>query len=175
MNIHEYQAKELLAKFGVAVPKGIAAMSVEEAVAAAKQLPGPLYVVKSQIHAGGRGKGKFKELGPDAKGGVRLAKSIEEVESHAREMLGNTLVTIQTGEAGKQVNRLYITDGADIKKEYYLALLVDRATSRIAVVASTAGGMDIETVAHNTPDKIHTIVIDPATGMVHGMGNFGAF
>ena len=170
MNIHEYQAKELLAKFGVAVPKGIAAMSVEEAVAAAKQLPGPLYVVKSQIHAGGRGKGKFKELGPDAKGGVRLAKSIEEVESHAREMLGNTLVTIQTGEAGKQVNRLYITDGADIKKEYYLALLVDRATSRIAVVASTEGGMDIETVAHNTPDKIHTIVIDPATGLMphHG-------
>lgn len=165
MNIHEYQAKELLAKFGVAVPKGIAAMSVEEAVAAAKQLPGPLYVVKSQIHAGGRGKGKFKELGPDAKGGVRLAKTLEEVESHAREMLGNTLVTIQTGEAGKQVNRLYITDGADIKKEYYLALLVDRATSRIAVVASTEGGMDIETVAHNTPDKIHTITIDPATGL----------
>jgi len=170
MNIHEYQAKELLAKFGVAVPKGIAAMSVEEAVAAAKQLPGPLYVVKSQIHAGGRGKGKFKELGPDAKGGVRLAKSIEEVEAHAKDMLGNTLVTIQTGEAGKQVNRLYVTDGADIKKEYYLALLVDRATSRIAVVASTEGGMDIETVAHNTPDKIHTIVIDPATGLMphHG-------
>ena len=109
MNIHEYQAKELLAKFGVAVPKGIPAMSVEEAVAAAKQLPGPLYVVKAQIHAGGRGKGKFKELGPDAKGGVRLAKSIEEVEAHAKDMLGNTLVTIQTGEAGKQVNRLYIT------------------------------------------------------------------
>ena len=165
MNIHEYQAKELLAKFGVAIPKGIAAMSVEEAVAAAKQLPGPLYVVKSQIHAGGRGKGKFKELGPDAKGGVRLAKTLEEVESHAREMLGNTLVTIQTGEHGKQVNRLYITDGADIKKEYYLALLVDRASSRIAVVASTEGGMDIETVAHNTPDKIHTITIDPATGL----------
>jgi succinyl-CoA synthetase beta subunit len=165
MNIHEYQAKELLAKFGVAVPKGIAAMSVEEAVAAAKQLPGPLYVVKSQIHAGGRGKGKFKELGPDAKGGVRLAKSIEEVEAHAKDMLGNTLVTIQTGEAGKQVNRLYITDGADIKQEFYLALLVDRASSRIAVVASTEGGMDIETVAHDTPEKIHTITIDPATGI----------
>ena len=165
MNIHEYQAKELLAKFGVAVPKGIAAMSVEEAVAAAKQLPGPLYVVKSQIHAGGRGKGKFKELGPDAKGGVRLAKTIEEVEAHAKDMLGNTLVTIQTGEAGKQVNRLYITDGADIKSEFYLALLVDRATSRIAVVASTEGGMDIETVAHDTPEKIHTIIIDPATGL----------
>jgi len=170
MNIHEYQAKELLAKFGVAVPKGIAAMSVEDAVAAAKQLPGPLYVVKAQIHAGGRGKGKFKELGPDAKGGVRLAKTLDEVEAAAKDMLGNTLVTIQTGEHGKQVNRLYITDGADIKKEYYLALLVDRATSRIAVVASTEGGMDIETVAHNTPDKIHTITIDPATGLMphHG-------
>jgi succinyl-CoA synthetase beta subunit len=170
MNIHEYQAKELLAKFGVAVPKGIAALSVEEAVAAAKQLPGPLYVVKSQIHAGGRGKGKFKELGADAKGGVRLAKTLEEVESHAREMLGNTLVTIQTGAEGKQVNRLYITDGADIKQEFYLALLVDRATSRIAVVASTEGGMNIEDVAHDTPEKIHTITIDPATGLMphHG-------
>ncbi len=165
MNIHEYQAKDLLAKFGVAVPKGIPAMSVEEAVAAAKQLPGPLYVVKAQIHAGGRGKGKFKELGPDAKGGVRLAKTLEEVEAHAREMLGNTLVTIQTGEAGKQVNRLYITDGVDIGKEFYLALLVDRATSRIAVVASTEGGMSIEDVAHDSPEKIHTITIDPATGL----------
>ncbi|HPB22934.1 MAG TPA: succinate--CoA ligase subunit beta, partial [Novosphingobium sp.] len=103
MNIHEYQGKELLAKFGIAIPAGIPALTVEEAVAAAKQLPGPLYVVKSQIHAGGRGKGKFKELGPDAKGGVRLAKSIEEVEAHAKDMLGNTLVTIQTGDAGKQV------------------------------------------------------------------------
>ncbi len=170
MNIHEYQAKELLAKFGVAVPKGIAALSVEEAVAAAKQLPGPLYVVKSQIHAGGRGKGKFKELGADAKGGVRLAKSIEEVEAHAKEMLGNTLVTIQTGPEGKQVNRLYITDGADIKQEFYLALLVDRATSRIAVVASTEGGMNIEDVAHDTPEKIQTITIDPASGLMphHG-------
>ena len=170
MNIHEYQAKELLAKYGVAVPKGIAAMSVEEAVAAAKQLPGPLYVVKSQIHAGGRGKGKFKELGPDAKGGVRLAFNLDEVEAHAKDMLGNTLVTIQTGEAGKQVNRLYITDGADIKQEFYLALLVDRATSRIAVVASTEGGMNIEDVAHDTPEKIHTITIDPATGLMphHG-------
>ena len=170
MNIHEYQAKELLAKFGVAVPKGIAAMSVEEAVAAAKQLPGPLYVVKSQIHAGGRGKGKFKELGPDAKGGVRLAFNLDEVEAHAKDMLGNTLVTVQTGEAGKQVNRLYITDGADIKQEFYLALLVDRATSRIAVVASTEGGMNIEDVAHDTPEKIHTITIDPASGLMphHG-------
>ncbi len=170
MNIHEYQAKELLAKFGVAVPKGIAALTVAEAVEAAKQLPGPLYVVKAQIHAGGRGKGKFKELGPDAKGGVRLAKSFEEVEAHAKDMLGNTLVTIQTGEAGKQVNRLYITDGVDIGKEFYLALLVDRATSRIAVVASTEGGMNIEDVAHDTPEKITTITIDPATGLMphHG-------
>jgi succinyl-CoA synthetase beta subunit len=166
MNIHEYQAKELLAKFGVAVPKGIAALTVAEAVEAAKQLPGPLYVVKAQIHAGGRGKGKFKELGPDAKGGVRLAKSLEEVEAHAKDMLGNTLVTIQTGEAGKQVNRLYITDGVDIGKEFYLALLVDRATSRIAVVASTEGGMNIEDVAHDTPEKITTITIDPATGLM---------
>ena len=170
MNIHEYQAKELLAKFGVAVPKGIAALTVDEAVAAAAALPGPLYVVKAQIHAGGRGKGKFKELGPDAKGGVRLAKSLDEVRSHAAEMLGNTLVTIQTGAAGKQVNRLYITDGVDIGKEFYLALLVDRATSRIAVVASTEGGMNIEDVAHDTPEKIHTITIDPATGLMphHG-------
>ena len=170
MNIHEYQAKELLAKFGVPVPVGHAAMSVDEAVAAAGKLPGPLYVVKAQIHAGGRGKGKFKELGPDAKGGVRLAKSLDEVRAAATDMLGNTLVTIQTGAAGKQVNRLYVTDGVDIEKEFYLALLVDRATSRIAVVASTQGGMDIEAVAHDTPEKIHTILIDPATGIMphHG-------
>lgn len=170
MNIHEYQAKELLAKYGVPVPAGHAAMSVDEAVAAAAKLPGPLYVVKAQIHAGGRGKGKFKELGPDAKGGVRLAKTLEEVRAAATDMLGNTLVTIQTGAAGKQVNRLYVTDGAQIDKEFYLALLVDRATSRIAVVVSTEGGMDIEAVAHDTPEKIHTITIDPATGIMphHG-------
>jgi succinyl-CoA synthetase beta subunit len=170
MNIHEYQAKELLAKYGVPVPAGHAAMSVEEAVEAAEQLPGPLWVVKAQIHAGGRGKGKFKELGPDAKGGVRLAKSIEEVRAHAEEMLGKTLVTIQTGEAGKQVQRLYITDGVDIAQEFYLALLVDRDTGRIAVVASTEGGMDIEAVAHESPEKIETITIDPATGLMphHG-------
>ena len=170
MNIHEYQAKELLAKFGVAVPKGIAAMTVDEAVKAAETLPGPLYVVKAQIHAGGRGKGKFKELGPDAKGGVRLAKTIDEVRAHATEMLGKTLVTIQTGDAGKEVQRLYITDGVDIEKEFYLALLVDRATSRIAIVASTEGGMDIETVAHDTPEKIQTIVVDPATGLCRTTG-----
>jgi succinyl-CoA synthetase beta subunit len=170
MNIHEYQAKELLAKFGVPVPAGHAALSVEEAVEAARQLPGPLYVVKAQIHAGGRGKGKFKELGPDAKGGVRLARTLDEVRAAATDMLGNTLVTIQTGPAGKQVNRLYITDGVDIEKEFYLALLVDRATSRIAVVASTEGGMNIEDVAHDSPEKITTITIDPATGLMphHG-------
>jgi succinyl-CoA synthetase beta subunit len=170
MNIHEYQAKELLARFGVPVPAGHPAMSVEEAVAAAKKLPGPLWVVKAQIHAGGRGKGKFKELGPDAKGGVRLAHSIEEVGEHAKEMLGKTLVTIQTGPAGKQVQRLYITDGVDIAKEFYLALLVDRSRGRIAMVASTEGGMDIEAVAHDTPDKIDTLTIDPAAGLMphHG-------
>ena len=164
MNIHEYQAKEVLAKFGVPVPAGFAALTVEEAVAAAAKLPGPLYVVKAQIHAGGRGKGKFKELGPDAKGGVRLARSADEVRAAATDMLGNTLVTIQTGDAGKQVNRLYVTDGVDIAKEFYLALLVNRATGRVSMVASTEGGMDIETVAHDTPEKIHSIDIDCATG-----------
>jgi succinyl-CoA synthetase beta subunit len=170
MNIHEYQAKELLAKFDVPVPAGHAAMSVDEAVEAAKQLPGPLWVVKAQIHAGGRGKGKFNELGDSAKGGVRLAHSIDEVREHAAEMLGKTLVTIQTGPAGKQVQRLYVTDGVDIDKEFYLALLVDRETGRIAIVASTEGGMDIEAVAHDTPEKIETITIDPATGLMphHG-------
>src|SRR5205085_905005 len=162
--------KELLAKYGVPVPAGHAAMSVDEAVEAAKKLPGPLWVVKAQIHAGGRGKGKFKELGPDAKGGVRLAHSIDEVRENAEEMLGKTLVTIQTGAQGKQVQRLYITDGVDIAKEFYLALLVDRESGRIAIVASTEGGMDIEAVAHDTPEKIQTITIDPATGLMphHG-------
>ena len=170
MNIHEYQAKELLAKYGAPIAAGHAAFTVEEAVEAAKKLPGPLFVVKSQIHAGGRGKGKFKELAPEAKGGVRLAFSLDEVEAHAKDMLGNTLVTIQTGDAGKQVNRLYVTDGADIAKEFYLALLVDRATSRIAFVVSTEGGMDIEEVAHSTPEKIHSFSVDPATGFMphHG-------
>jgi succinyl-CoA synthetase beta subunit len=164
MNIHEYQAKELLAKFGVPVPAGFAALTVEEAVEASKKLPGPLYVVKAQIHAGGRGKGKFVELPPEAKGGVRLAKTEDEVRAAATDMLGNTLVTIQTGDAGKQVNRLYVTDGVDIAKEFYLALLVNRATGRVSMVASTEGGMDIETVAHDTPEKIHSIDIDQATG-----------
>jgi len=175
MNVHEYQAKELLAKYGIGIPAGHAALTVEEAVAAAEALPGPLYVVKAQIHAGGRGKGKFKELGPDAKGGVRLAKSVDDVRTAASEMLGNTLVTVQTGDAGKQVNRLYVTDGVDIAHEYYLSLLVDRATGRVAMIASTEGGMDIETVAHETPEKITTIAIDPAQGFMPHHGRALAF
>ncbi len=175
MNIHEYQAKELLAKFGVAVPAGHAAMTVDEAVAAAGKLPGPLYVVKAQIHAGGRGKGKFKELPAEAKGGVRLSKTLDEVKANAAEMLGNTLVTIQTGPAGKQVNRLYVTDGADIAKEYYFSMLVDRKTGRIAMIVSTEGGMDIEEVAHATPEKIRTITIDPAEGFMPHHGRAVAF
>ncbi|WP_332659828.1 ADP-forming succinate--CoA ligase subunit beta [Brevundimonas sp.] len=165
MNIHEYQAKQVLKGFGAPVAEGVAITSADQAEAAARQLPGPLYVVKSQIHAGGRGKGKFKELGPDAKGGVRLARSIEEVVANAREMLGNTLVTAQTGDAGKQVNRLYIEDGADIDRELYCSLLVDRGTGRVSFVVSTEGGMDIEAVAHDTPEKIQTIDIDPEAGV----------
>ena len=165
MNIHEYQAKQLLKGYGAPVAEGVAIQSVTEAEAAAKSLPGPLYVVKSQIHAGGRGKGKFTELGPDAKGGVRLAKSIEEVVANAKDMLGNTLVTAQTGEAGKQVNRLYIEDGADIDRELYCSLLVDRAVGKVAFVVSTEGGMDIEQVAHDTPEKIVTVAIDPEAGV----------
>jgi len=165
MNIHEYQAKAILKRFGAPVSAGFPAMTAEEAVEAATKLPGPLYVVKSQIHAGGRGKGKFKELGPEAKGGVRLAKSIDEVKAHAGEMLGNTLVTVQTGPHGKQVNRLYIEDGSDIEKEFYLSMLVDRVTSRVAFVVSTEGGMDIEAVAHDSPEKIKSFSVDPATGI----------
>jgi succinyl-CoA synthetase beta subunit len=170
MNIHEYQGNAVLKSFGAPVSEGQPALTVEEAVAAAKTLPGPVYVVKSQIHAGGRGKGKFKELPADAKGGVRLAKSIDEVAVYAREMLGHTLVTAQTGPAGKQVNRLYMEDGCDIEKEFYLSMLVDRETSRVAFVVSTEGGMDIEKVAHDTPDKIVTFSVDPATGVMahHG-------
>ncbi|MEW5423770.1 ADP-forming succinate--CoA ligase subunit beta [Amorphus sp. 3PC139-8] len=165
MNIHEYQAKEVLKGYGAPVAAGVPITDAAEAEAAAKTLPGPLYVVKSQIHAGGRGKGKFKELGPDAKGGVRLAKSVDEVVAFAKEMLGNTLVTKQTGPAGKQVNRLYIEDGADIERELYLSLLVDRTVGKVAFVASTEGGMDIETVAAETPEKIITVAIDPETGV----------
>jgi succinyl-CoA synthetase beta subunit len=165
MNIHEHQAKALLKTYGLPVADGVAIFTASEAEAAAAELPGPLYVVKSQIHAGGRGKGKFKELPPDAKGGVRLAKSTAEVAAMAKEMLGNTLVTKQTGPAGKQVNRLYIEDGADISRELYCSLLVDRTTGHVAFVVSTEGGMDIETVAHDTPEKIVTVDIDPTAGV----------
>ncbi|WP_374467722.1 ADP-forming succinate--CoA ligase subunit beta [Phenylobacterium sp.] len=165
MNIHEHQAKAVLAEFGVAVPRGYPAFSVDEAVQAAEKLGGPVFVVKSQIHAGGRGKGRFEGLGPDANGGVRVVKSVDDVRSNAEEMLGRVLVTHQTGPKGKQVNRLYIEEGAAIAKEFYLSLLVDRETSRVSVVASTEGGMDIEDVAHATPEKIVTFSIDPATGV----------
>lgn len=164
MNIHEYQAKELLAKYNVAVPKGIPAMSVEEAVKAAEQLPGPLYVVKSQIHAGGRGAGHFTN-NPEGKGGVRLCKTLDEVRAAAEAMMGNTLVTIQTGPEGKEVQRLYVTDGVDIDKEYYCSVVLDRETSRVTFMVSTEGGMDIEEVAHNSPEKITKTSIDCATGM----------
>jgi succinyl-CoA synthetase beta subunit len=165
MNIHEHQAKAVLAEFGAPVPRGFAAFTPDEAAAAAEKLGTPVFVVKSQIHAGGRGKGKFEGLGPDAKGGVRVVKSVEEVRTNAEEMLGRVLVTHQTGPKGKQVNRLYIEEGAAIAKEFYLSLLVDRASSKVSVVASTEGGMDIEEVAHATPEKIHTFTIDPATGV----------
>ena len=165
MNIHEHQAKALLKTYGVPVAEGVAIFSADEAEAAARALPGPLYVVKSQIHAGGRGKGKFKELSAEAKGGVRLARSVEDVVANAREMLGNTLVTKQTGAAGKQVNRLYIEDGADIARELYLSILVDRSTGRVSFVVSTEGGMDIEAVAEATPEKIVTLAIDPDAGV----------
>ncbi|MGP1274297.1 MAG: ADP-forming succinate--CoA ligase subunit beta [Caulobacterales bacterium] len=165
MNIHEHQAKAVLKAFGAPVADGVAIFSADEAGAAADKLPGPLWVVKSQIHAGGRGKGKFKELPADAKGGVRLAFSRDEVIAHAKDMLGNTLVTHQTGPAGRQVNRLYIEDGADIETELYLSLLVNRDTGRVAFVVSTEGGMDIEAVAEETPEKILTINIDPETGV----------
>nr|MDJ0614304.1 acetate--CoA ligase family protein [Rhizobiaceae bacterium] len=164
MNIHEYQAKALLKEFGAPVAQGVPILTADDVDAAIDALPGPLYVVKSQIHAGGRGKGKFKELPEDAKGGVRLAFSPDEVRSHVSEMLGNTLVTKQTGPAGKQVNRLYLEDGADIDRELYCSVLVDRETGRVSFVASTEGGMDIEAVAEETPELIHTVGIDPETG-----------
>ena len=166
MNIHEHQAKAVLKEFGVNVPKGGAAFTVDEAVKAAEALTdSKVFVVKSQIHAGGRGKGRFEGLGPDAKGGVRVVKTVEDVRANAAEMLGRVLVTHQTGPKGRQVNRLYIEEGADIARELYLSLLVDRETSWVAVVASTEGGMDIEDVAHSTPEKIITFSIDPATGV----------
>jgi succinyl-CoA synthetase beta subunit len=164
MNVHEYQAKELLRGYGVPVTQGTPAFTVEEAVKAAERLPGPVWVVKAQIHAGGRGKGKFKEADAGDKGGVRLARSIDEVKAGAQAMLGKTLVTIQTGPAGRVVKRLLVEEGCDIGRELYLSALVDRATSRISFIASTEGGMDIEKVAHEAPDKIVTLSIDPAAG-----------
>ena len=164
MNIHEYQAKDLLRKFGVAVPRGKVAYTPAEAEAAAKELGGPVWVVKSQIHAGGRGAGRFKN-DPNGKGGVRVVKSIDEVKASAAAMLGQILVTKQTGPAGKEVKRVFVEEGADIKRELYLSFLIDRATSRITIIASTEGGMDIEEVAAKHPEKIMTVVIDPATSL----------
>jgi len=164
MNIHEYQAKELLRRYGVAVLEGHVAWNAEEAAAAAAKLPGPVYVVKSQIHAGGRGAGRFKE-DPNGKGGVRVVKSVADVKAAADAMIGKTLVTKQTGPAGKLVSRVYIEDGCDIARELYLGLLVDRATSRLTIMASTEGGMEIEEVAEKHPEKILKVAIDPASGV----------
>ncbi len=164
MNIHEYQAKALLRNYGVPVSDGRVVLKAEDAKSAAGELDGPLWVVKAQIHAGGRGKGSFNEAEAGEKGGVRLTKSVEEAADEAKKMLGNVLVTHQTGPAGKQVNRIYIEDGSDIDRELYLALLVDRVTSRVSFVCSTEGGMDIEEVAANTPEKILSFSVDPATG-----------
>jgi succinyl-CoA synthetase beta subunit len=170
MNIHEYQAKALLHDFGVPISRGVPVLRAADSDAAAKALPGPIWVVKSQIHAGGRGKGKFKEAAAGDKGGVRIAKSVAEVNEFAKQMLGATLVTVQTGPHGKQVNRLYIEEGSDIDKEFYLSILVDRETSEVSFVVSTEGGVNIEDVAHNTPEKIVTFSVDPATGI---MGHHG--
>ena len=175
MNIHEYQAKALLRSYGVPVSDGRPVTKAEEAKTAAGELDGPLWVVKAQIHAGGRGKGKFIEPEAGEKGGVRLARSVGEAAEFARQMLGRTLVTVQTGPAGKQVNRIYIEDGSDIDREFYLALLIDRATSRISFVVSTEGGMSIEDVAHDTPEKILSFDVDPATGLSDFHGRRVAF
>ena len=164
MNIHEYQAKQLLARYGVAVPKGFVAYTAEEAEKAAQQLPGPVWVVKSQIHAGGRGAGRFVD-DPNGKGGVRVVKSVADVRANAAAMLGKVLVTKQTGPKGKEVKRLYVEDGCDIKRELYLSMLVDRATGRVTIVASTEGGMEIEEVAAKHPEKIVKVAIDPVTGL----------
>ncbi|MSO91893.1 MAG: ADP-forming succinate--CoA ligase subunit beta [Rhodospirillales bacterium] len=165
MNIHEYQAKELLRRYGVKVPRGKVAYTPKEAVEVAKELGGPVWVVKSQIHAGGRGAGRFKD-NPQGKGGVRVVKSVEDVEKNAGEMIGHVLVTKQSGAAGKTVKRIYIEEGCDIARELYLGLLLDRTTSRITMMASTEGGMEIEEVAHKTPEKILKVAIDPVTGML---------
>jgi succinyl-CoA synthetase beta subunit len=164
MNIHEYQGKDLLRQYGVAVPEGYVAWTPEEAETAAAKLPGPIYVVKSQIHAGGRGAGRFAD-DPNGKGGVRLARSPEEVRAAAEAMIGHTLVTKQTGPAGRKVRRLYVEAGCDIARELYLSLLIDRAAARVAIVASTEGGMEIEQVAANQPEKILRASIDPASGL----------
>jgi succinyl-CoA synthetase beta subunit len=164
MNIHEYQAKELLKRYGVAVLRGGVAQTPDEAVAVARDLGGSAYVVKAQIHAGGRGKGRFTR-DASGKGGVRVVKSLDALRSEAAAMLGATLVTLQTGPRGKEVNRLYVEDGCDIKRELYLSLLVDRKSSRLTVVASTEGGMSIEEVAARTPEKVLTIAIDPTSGL----------
>jgi len=164
MNIHEYQAKGILEQYGVAVPKGIPAMSVDEAVKAAESMDSSLFVVKAQIHAGGRGAGHFKN-NPEGKGGVRLCKTVDEVRDAAEAMMGQVLVTKQTGPEGKEVQRLYVTDGVDIAKEYYCSVLLDRATSRVTFMVSTEGGMDIEEVAEENPDAITKVSIDPASGM----------
>ncbi|MGH6715850.1 MAG: ADP-forming succinate--CoA ligase subunit beta [Bradyrhizobium sp.] len=170
MNIHEYQAKALLSEFGVSISKGVPVLRAEDAGAAVKSVPGPVWVVKSQIHAGGRGKGRFKEASAGDKGGVRLAKSVDEVRQFVKQMLGATLVTVQTGPHGKQVNRLYIEEGSDIEKEFYLSLLVNRETSEVSFVVSTEGGVNIEDVAHHTPEKIVTFSVDPATGIMSHHG-----
>jgi succinyl-CoA synthetase beta subunit len=164
MNIHEYQAKSLLQKYGVAVPRGLVAYTPQEAEKAAHELGGPVWVVKSQIHAGGRGAGRFQD-NPQGKGGVRVVKSVEEVGRNAAEMLGHVLVTKQTGPKGREVKRVYIEEGCDIKRELYLGMLIDRRTSRVTVMASTEGGMEIEEVAAKHPEKILKVAIDPATGM----------
>ena len=174
MNVHEYQAKAVLAGFGAPISKGQPAFTPDEAYAAAKAMGGDLWVVKAQIHAGGRGKGKFKEVKAGAAGGVRLARSIDDVKTFAAEMLGSTLVTIQTGPAGKQVNRLYVEEGSAIEKELYLSALVDRGAGRVAFVLSTEGGVNIEDVAHKTPEKIHTVTVDPATGVMPHHGRAAA-
>ncbi len=165
MNIHEYQAKQLLAKFGVAVPRGSVAYPAEEAEEVARDLGGSVWVVKSQIHAGGRGKGQFKDKKAGSAGGVRVVKSVADVKKNAGQMLGSTLVTHQTGPVGKEVKRVYIEEGCDIARECYLSMLVDRANACITVMASTEGGMDIEEVAAKTPEKIVKVAIDPATGI----------
>jgi succinyl-CoA synthetase beta subunit len=175
MNIHEYQAKELLRSYGAPVSDGRVVLRAEDAKTAAGELDGPIWVVKSQIHAGGRGKGRFKEPEAGDKGGVRIARSVEEAETLAKQMLGRTLVTHQTGPAGKAVNRIYIEDGSDIARELYLALLIDRKTSRISFVASTEGGMNIEDVAHETPEKILSFSVDPASGLSDFHGRRVAF